>query len=532
MTNETVDDETTESGSRLHAGYTPREGAPVTAPGYDRQACGTGIVHLGIGAFQRAHQAVYTDEVLARQGGDWKILGVSLRSAGVRDQLNPQDGLYTLVEMGAPAARYRIVGAVGGVLVAPEDPAAVLQALTAASCKIISLTITEKGYCHDPASGHLNRQHPDILHDLHTPAAPKTAIGFIVEALHRRRRQDAPIPTILCCDNLPSNGTTLKRIAVEFARARDAQLAAWIDSRVPFPNTMVDRIVPATQAEDIADLQRVCGYRDLGMVKAEGFSQWVIEDNFSAGRPAWEAVGATLVSDVEPFELAKLRLLNGTHSSLAYLGFLAGYEFVHQVMEDGDFVAFLRGLMNTEVIPGLVAPEGVDLATYADSLLQRFANPSLRHRTYQIAMDGSQKLPQRLLGTLRDQLAAGGDIEHLALAVAGWLRYVMGVDEHGAVIAVQDPMAALLREIGAPGVEQQGIKQQARARPDAGGLVDAYLEVSAVFGTDLRGDDRFKNRLTHWLGELLAQGVTGTLKTFRTRPGAGGDHSRENSENS
>ncbi len=496
---------------RLGEGVAPAPNASLQSISYNRDACAVGIVHLGIGAFHRAHQAVYTDDVLALSGGDWRILGVSLRSAGVRDQLNTQQGLYTLVEMDKAGTQYRLVGAISEVLVAPENPQAVLGAMVAESCRIVSLTITEKGYCHDPATGRLNKQHPDILHDLAQPDAPKSALGFIVEALRRRMQNNGSAPTVLCCDNLPSNGATLKQLVIEYACERDPALADWIDTQVPFPNTMVDRIVPATRPDDIEQLQKACGYQDLGMVKAERFSQWVIEDDFACGRPEWDKVGATLVTDVEPYELAKLRMLNGTHSALAYLGFLAGYEYVHEVVGNRDFYRFLRQLMVEEIAPTLVAPQGLDLTVYTDDLLERFANPSLMHRTYQIAMDGSQKLPQRLLGTLRDRLAADEGIERLSLAIAGWIRYVMAFDERGGDIAVQDPLAEVFQRIASDSYDAQDNMYR------IDDLVNGFLSVVEVFGTELRQNSQFKARLTYWLGHLLANGAATTMKIFLSR---------------
>ncbi|MGL6160699.1 SMP-30/gluconolactonase/LRE family protein [Microbulbifer sp.] len=475
---------------------------------YSRDSLDYGIVHLGIGAFHRAHEAAYTDKLMAQQGGDWKIIGVSLRSAGVRDQLNPQNGLYTLVEMDGESINRHVIGAVSQVLVAPEDPGAVLEAMVSERCKIISLTITEKGYCLLPASGLLNERHPGIVHDLADPERPETAIGFIVEALRRRRAARASIPTILCCDNLPNNGSTLKQIVVGFARLRDAGLGDWIEANVSFPNTMVDRIVPATREEDIAQLQQDCDYLDLGLVKTEAFSQWVIEDEFTAGRPDWNKVGANFVRDVAPFELAKLRLLNGTHSTLAYLGYLAGYEYVHQVLADPEFARFLRGLMEKEIAPTLTAPEGMDLNDYVDALLTRFANANLQHRTYQIAMDGSQKLPQRLLGTLRDRLACGGSIEHLSLAIAGWIRYVMAFDQRGDPIDVQDPMAGRLERVARDSEDKSG------RLVNVDTLVAGYLAISDIFGEDLAENRHFSERVTYWLSHILANGVGTTIKIF------------------
>lgn len=478
--------------------------ARAAVPGYRRDETGTGIVHLGIGAFHRAHQAAYTDSAMARFGGDWKIVGVSLRNPAVRDRLKPQDGLYTLAEMDDCETSYRIVGSIARVLVAQEDPRAVVDAMSAKSSRIVSLTITEKGYCHDPATGTLNVEHPGVRHDRENPSHPTTALGFITESLAIRREKNLPIPTILCCDNLPSNGDTLRSLVTEFAALRDPGLANWIGARVPFPNSMVDRIVPATTTEDIERVRDVCGYVDEGTVKAESFSQWVIEDRFANGRPRWEAVGADIVDEVEPFELAKLRLLNGAHSATAYLGYLAGYRYVHEVVANDVFRGYLRELMHEEIIPTLAKPEGLELADYADQLLARFANRALMHKLHQIAMDGSQKMPQRWLGTIRDRLRAGESIECLALALAAWIRYVIGYDETGAAIDVQDPLAEVYKEIERDSSRGNLI--------DAARLIDGIFALTAVFGEDLGNDAALKSSVGRWLGLMLTNGVSTTLK--------------------
>ena len=470
---------------------------------------GVGIVHLGIGAFHRAHQAVYTNDVMTLEGGDWRILGVSLRSAGVRDQLQPQGGLYTLVEMDETGITPRVISSIDSVLVAPENVQAVIDALVSPACKVISLTITEKGYCHHPATGRLNQQHPDIVYDLKNTSTPRTAIGYIAEALRLRRNlmaeKIADIPTILCCDNLPNNGHVLKKIVVEYASLLEPELGQWINKHVAFPNTMVDRIVPATSEEDINLLVESYGYVDQGMVKAEAFKQWVIEDNFTAGRPNWEQVGVTIVADVEPFEAAKLRLLNGTHSALAYLGFLAGYDYVHEVVADSVFAQYLDQLMQREIIPTLAAPEGMDLSVYARSLLARYANHRLQHKTYQIAMDGSQKLPQRLLHTIADRLDAGESIDHLAFAVAGWLRYSLGFDERGESILVQDPLSETFAKI-----EQSHYTADDNLH-DINGLLTDYLAIDKIFDCSLASNSIFRERLCFWLSQILANGVSTAL---------------------
>lgn len=467
----------------------------VARPRYDRAALVTGIVHLGIGAFHRAHQAVYTDAALARAFGPWGICGVSLRSPDTRDALAPQDGLYTVAVRDAAGERLAVVGSVTDLLVAPENPEAVLERLCRPEVRVVTLTVTEKGYCHDPATGALNAEHPGIRRDLANPERPETVPGFLVEALARRRRAGVAPFTALSCDNLPGNGHVLAGILASYAGLRDAGLGRWIADTVSCPNSMVDRIVPATTDEDRASVSAALGCTDVWPVMTEPFSQWVIEDRFPGGRPAWELEGAELVADVRPYEFMKLRLLNGSHSTMAYLGYLAGYATVAETIADPAFARLVRGLMDEEVTPTLTVPPGADLERYKAALLARFANPALKHRTWQIAMDGSQKLPQRLLGTIRDRLDAGAPIARLALGVAAWMRYVMGTDERGEAIDVRDPLAerfaALAREAG----------------PVADRLAPALLGVREVFAADLAERPAFRTAVTAALDGLFTQGA-------------------------
>ncbi|WP_062119139.1 mannitol dehydrogenase family protein [Aureimonas sp. AU40] len=472
--------------------------ASVRKPSYERSKARVGIVHLGLGAFHRAHQAVMTERVLA--GGDlaWGIAGVSLRSPETRDALAPQDGLYTVAVRGAEEDRFEIVGAILKSLVAPEDPEAVLALMAAPDTRIVSLTVTEKGYCHKPATGELDEAHPGIVHDLAEPARPQTAIGFLVEALDRRRRAGLAPFTVLSCDNLPSNGHTVAKVVQRFAALRDPELGAFVTDKVAFPSTMVDRIVPATTDADRALVAGALGLEDAWPVMAEPFSQWVVEDRFPAGRPAWERAGATFVGDVEPFELMKLRLLNGSHSTLAYLGYLAGHETVADAMAAPGFAELLEAMMREEITPTLPTLPGFDLAGYRAALIHRFQNPALRHRTWQIAMDGSQKLPQRLLGTIRDRLRAGQSFDRLALGVAAWMIYATGHGEHGHAIDVRDPLAQRFAAATAD-------KRTAEA------LVEAYFGFPEVFGADLTHEPRFREAVTRALAGLLSIGAAHTV---------------------
>jgi fructuronate reductase len=468
--------------------------ADVARPGYDIGAVTSGIVHLGIGAFHRAHQAVMTDAVLA-EDPSWGIVAASLRSADTRDALAPQDGLYTVAVKSTEGESLAVVGSVRDVIVAPEDPARLIAAMADPAIRIVTLTVTEKGYCNDPATGELNEAHPDIVHDLANPDAPRSAPGFLVAALARRRSSGAKPFTVLCCDNLPANGRTVGRVVRRLAELVDPDLGRFVEAEVAFPSTMVDRIVPATTDADRARIAERLGVADAWPVVTEPFSQWVIEDKFPQGRPRWEAAGAQFVQDVEPFELMKLRLLNGAHSTLAYCGGMAGHETVAEAANDPRFVALLQAFW-AEARPSLAQPEGQDLEAYGDALLARFQNRAIRHLLQQIAMDGSQKLPQRLLGTIRDNLAAGRPIETLATGVAAWICHVGRLGD-GKRLEVRDPMAARFAEIAA------------EAGGDPGALVDRILAVEAVFGRDLPADERFRAAVEIAVGQLAAGNVAG-----------------------
>lgn len=399
----------------------------VTIPGYDRSRVVPGIVHLGVGAFHRAHQAAYVDDCLAAGETDWGIVGVSLRSADTRDALTPQDGLYTLAIRSSGEEKLRVIGSIGAMLVAPEDPGAVLAALIDPRTRIVTLTITEKAYLR-AAGGGLDTAHADIVHDQANPKMPKTAHGFLTEALARRRAVGTPPFTVLCCDNLPANGATLHRLLTEFAELRDARLgvksdagiAKHIADAVAFPSSMVDRIVPATTDADRSRIAEELGVEDAWPVMTEPFCQWVVEDNFPGGRPAWEEFGVTMVSDVGPFEDMKLRLLNGAHSAIAYLGLLSGHATVDRAFADPAIRAFVDALW-AEAIPTLPKNAGLDTASYTAELAERFSNTALAHRTAQIANDGSQKLPQRIVASALECIEAGAAPEHLTLVIAAWI---------------------------------------------------------------------------------------------------------------
>ncbi|MBO3762143.1 mannitol dehydrogenase family protein [Ciceribacter sp. L1K22] len=460
----------------------------------------TGIVHLGLGAFYRAHGAIYIAEAMKASGGDWGIVGVSLVRPDQRDLLAPQGFAYTAVELGPNGEKPQVISVLNDVLVAPENPAAVLEIMAAPGTRIVTSTVTEKGYCHEPSTGRLNHEHPDIVHDLAHLDVPKSTIGFLVRALAKRRAAGIRPFTVLCCDNLPENGRVVRGIVLEFAGLVDQSLADWIAAEGRFPSTMVDRIVPATKPEDIDRLAGQTGVLDLSPVMHEPFRQWVVEDDFvDDARPDFAAVGVELVENVTPYEHMKLRCLNGTHSSLAYLGYLAGHETIADTVADPVFAAFVKRLWSDEIVPVLDPPPGVDLSRYTASLFDRYANPAIRHRTWQIAMDGSQKLPQRILGTVVENLAAGRMPKGLCLAIAAWMRYVGGVDEKGQAIDVRDPLAAELKQISDRG-------------HSAAEKVDGLLSIRKIFPEQLASNKSLREELVRSYERLVANGAGATVK--------------------
>lgn len=434
---------------RLSAGRLEHLADGVERPGYDRDGQAIGIVHFGIGAFHRAHQAWYTDAAMNAGDRNWAILGVSLRSASVAEQMNSQDALYTVVERSAAAPSLRLNGAVRNVVVASEDPEAVIAALAAPDTHIASLTVTEKGYCRAPDGS------------LDPSQAGETSIyRFLTAGL--RRRMDAGLAglTLLSCDNLSGNGEQLERLLGEYLGARDPVLRDWVAANCSCPATMVDRIVPATTEADRTEVRTLLGgLDDAACVVTEPFSQWVIEDRFMGRpRPRWENVGVQLVGDVAPYELAKLRMLNGAHSLLAYAGLGRGHTYVHQAIADPELRALTEQLMLREAAPTLDAAPGQDLAAYAVALIERFANPALNHRLIQIAMDGSQKIPQRWLETLAANRQMGRECPAIMAGLAAWITHLRGangpVDDPRAeelkqIVSEDDPLAALLAALAA-----------------------------------------------------------------------------------
>ncbi len=442
-------------------------------PAYDPREVAIGIVHLGPGAFHRAHQAVYIDDLLSRDPR-WAVCAVSLRSRDLRDALAAQDNLYTVAVLDADV-RWRVVGALREVLVAAEDPARVIARLAAPATKIVTSTITEKGYCLD-GEGRLDFAHADIVHDLAQPAAPVSAIGYLVAGLRRRRDTGIAPFTAICCDNLTGNGRKLGAAVIAFAERLDPALARWIEREAAFPCTMVDSIVPATDDDVRARVAATLGVEDRWPVQREAFAQWVIEERFCNDVPDFARVGATLTDDVAAYESAKLRLLNGAHSTLAYMGLAAGHASVAEAMADPALADFVRRLMIEDIRPAVRVPRGLDIDAYIEAVLARFRNPAIRHALAQIAWDGSQKLPFRLLGTLRDALAAGRPVERLCRPLAAWMHFVRAMAASDRRIT--DPLAERLLAIGDA------------CRGDAAADVARFLAIESMFGDDLRHEPR------------------------------------------
>ncbi|MEC9484051.1 MAG: mannitol dehydrogenase family protein [Halomonas sp.] len=472
---------------------------------------GIGIVHLGLGAFHRAHQAVYLERHLARHGGGgWGISSANIRSnSHLVEQLRTQGQRYHVAEFAdREHVTVREIAAIRETLYAGADGPdreALLGRMANPEVRIVTLTVTEKGYYLSPAGGTLMTDAPGIAHDIAQPESPCTAPGMLVEALARRQKAGLPPFTVLSCDNMPDNGKRTRQAVIDLACQRDAALAEWIAQHVAFPNSMVDRIVPAMTEQDFARLAAL-GVDDAAAVVCEAFSQWVVEDDFPQGRPDWEHDGVEMVHDVAPFEAMKLRMLNGSHSLLAYLGALDGVETVADAVSRHNIAALLKRYMQDEAAPTLSMPAGTDLMAYAERLLARFANDSLRHRTHQIAMDGSQKLPQRWLSGAQARLEAKGSIACTALGVAAWIRYTRGDNLHGQPHAVDDPMTATFADLHRRHAESD----------DA--LITAFLGLEAIFPRALAADSRFSRPVLAAYRSLKARGVAATLDTLDHLP--------------
>jgi mannitol 2-dehydrogenase len=471
----------------------------VPTPGYDRSRLRAGIVHVGVGAFHRAHQAMYLDRLMnAGQALDWAICGVGVMPADrrMRDVMDSQDGLYTLV-VKAPDGSFepRVIGSIVEYLFAPDDPAAVIDRMADERTRIVSLTVTEGGYNVDAVTGEFDAANPDVVHDLRPGATPRTTFGLVTEALARRLRHGRPPFTIMSCDNIQGNGDAARRSFAAFAALRDPELGAWVRREVRFPNSMVDRITPVTTQEDIAEVRRRFDVDDRWPVVCEPFAQWVLEDDFTAGRPPLERAGVQLVADVEPYELMKLRLLNASHQALCYFGHLAGYRLVHDVCRDPLFARFLLDYMDREATPTLHPVPGIDLDAYKHDLIARFSNAEVRDTVARLCAESSDRIPKWLLPVIRHNLATGGEIHRSVAVVASWARYAEGVDEQGQPIEVVDRLADPLTAAA----------RRQREEPLA------FVANRQLFG-DLVDDERFVAAYRAALASLHGKGARATLE--------------------
>lgn len=468
----------------------------VGVPAYDRSSLGRSIVHIGVGNFHRAHQAVYFDDLASRGvSQDWGITGISLRHGQTKELLSQQDWLYTVVERSGERNSARVVGSICQLHYAQEDQAAVLAALTDERTRLVTLTITGDAYCIDKHTGEIDLRRDDVRADLRMPNHFSTTWAYLAEALDRRRKAGKAPFTVMSCDNVPNNGKTTRTALVSFATLRNPALGRWIGRHVAFPSTMVDRITPKTTSAERAFVETTVGVADTCPVLTEPFRQWIIEDTFCAGRPPLEEVGVDVVADVTGHKLVKTRLLNGTHCAVAYLGVLAGYDKIDEAMSDPVLSRYLEQLMYREIAPLLPAVPGVDIGDYCATTLARFRNPSISDRLARLASRGSSKMPAYLLPSLHEAIAAGRPHTLLLLAVAGWARYLQGEDLQGRAIRIEDPQASLLNTLATLG----------RNYPDP------LLRNHDVFG-DLRLIPGFVNRLGEMIDSLDRHGVTETLR--------------------
>jgi len=485
----------------LNASTLASIGARVAVPSYAREDVKVGIVHFGVGGFHRAHQAMYLDRLINDgQALDWGICGVGLLpfDERMRDALERQDGLYTLVLKAPDGSRdARVVGSIIRYLYAPDSPEAVLEMMADPDVRIVSLTVTEGGYNIDHVTGEFDVTNPLVVHDVRAAAAPKSVFGFVTEALARRRARGILPFTVNSCDNLQGNGTLSRKVFTAFARLRDPGLADWIEAHVSFPNAMVDRITPVTTDADRAEVAERFGVDDAWPVVCEPFTQWVLEDHFPTGRPAYQEVGAQLVADVEPYELMKLRLLNASHQGICYFGYLAGYRLVHEAAQDPLFSRFLLDYMNLEATPTLEPVPGIDLDVYKRTLIERFSNGEVRDTIARLCAESSDRIPKWLVPVIRWQLAADGPIALSAAIVASWARYAEGSDEDGELIEIVDQLAERVHA------------NATRNRTDP----LAFVSDRGIFG-DLVDQPRFVEAYTWALASLHEHGARATLEAL------------------
>jgi mannitol 2-dehydrogenase len=478
---------------------------PVSQPAYNRSRLTEGIVHFGVGGFHRAHQAMYLDRLMnAGKALDWAICGVGVLPSDLhmKKVMDSQDCLYTLTVKDADGTRQaRIIGSITSYLFAPDNPEAVIEKMASPAIRIVSLTVTEGGYNFHHVTGEFNADNPDVVNDLQPGAAPRTTFGLITAALARRRQRGLAPFTVMSCDNIQGNGNVAREMFTAFAALKDPELGAWVQRNVPFPNSMVDRITPATTGEDRLAASREYGLDDAWPVVCEPFEQWVLEDNFSLGRPPLEDAGVQLVADVEPYELMKLRLLNASHQGMCYFGRLAGYTYAHEAAQDPLFARFLLDYMDKEATPTLDPVPGIDLDSYKQTLIDRFSNEYIRDTLARLCAESSDRIPKWLLPVINTNLERGGDIHRSAAIVASWARYAEGIDEQGNSIDVVDRLKEPL--------------MAAAARQSKEPL--AFISNRQIFG-DLVDNELFVQAYTEALNKLHKGGARATLESLTSQP--------------
>ena len=479
----------------------------MQVPRYDRRALSPAIVHIGVGGFNRAHQAVYLDDVLSapeRQdamgdGTRWGECGLGLLSSDRRMQevLRAQDFLYTVVERSPTERKARVIGSICDYIFAPDSPEEAIAKMTSPECRIVSMTITEAGYFIDQGSGKFEEDHPDVRFDLENPGTPRSFVGLICAALDRRRVTGLPPFTVLSCDNLQGNGDVARSVLRSFAELRDPGLARWMERNVTFPNSMVDRITPATTETERKLVEERFAVRDAWPVITEPFRQWVMEDDFCNGRPAWERVGVLMTGEVTPFEEMKMRLLNGSHFAMAYMGAMRRFEFIHEILEDSLMRRFVVRYMEA-VLPAVPEVPGIDLTKYKATLIERFSNSLIRDQVARVCAEGSSKLPKFILPVFGKLMEAGADTGLVSLVVASWLHFFRRRDERGEPIAVVDACAAEIT----------------RAVESHGADPSAALAISSIFGEELPANPRFVAEVQNAMKSLLQNGVVDTLERY------------------
>ncbi|WP_417663275.1 mannitol dehydrogenase family protein [Pseudomonas sp.] len=476
--------------------------ADIGQPSEIQSVVAEGIVHIGVGGFHRAHQAVYTDALINQgEAAEWGICGVGLRAEdrAMRDALAEQDHLYTLVQLAdEPGAEVRVIGSIRNMLLAEDSAQALIDKLSDPQVKIVSLTITEGGYCMDDSTGEFMATLPQIQHDLAHPQSPRSVFGFLCAALAQRRAANIPAFTLMSCDNLPHNGTVTRKALLSFAHLLNHELANWIETNVSFPNAMVDRITPMTKNSHRQELAAKHGVEDAWPVVCEPFVQWVLEDKFCNGRPAWEKVGVQFTDDVTPYEDMKIKLLNGSHLALTYLGFLKGYRFVHQTMNDELMLSYIRRFMDVDVTPQLAPVPGIDLRVYKDTLIERFSNQAIADQLERVCSDGSSKFAKFIVPTLNQLIAEDQPLDSAALVVAAWALYLKEVDEQGEHYTIIDPRADYCRTLVS----------------DDAQLTERVLGTESIFGPKLAASPAFVQAFERNLHRLRTLGVTGTLQAL------------------